>query len=107
MLRCGSFLPVPMAIVSFGFFLPIFPPFLLLTCVGMRLEVCVCVCVPLPGKGFVGSSEPSDGFACLRVPFGHQVVGSTQLNPLNSDALYLLVHLERNSFHFSTEHPGP
>lgn len=65
------------------------------------------MCVPLPGKGSVGSSEPSDGSACLHVPFGHQVVGSTQLDPVNSDALCLLVDLERNSFHFSTQYPDP
>lgn len=77
------------------------------------VKVCLCtcayeyVCVPLPGKGSVGFSEPSDGSACLRVPFGHPVVGSTQLDPVNSYALYLLVDLERNSFHFSKEHPDP
>lgn len=67
----------------------------------------VCVCVPLPEKGAVGSSEPSDGSVCLRVPFGHQAVGSTQLDPVNSDGLYLLADLERLSFHFSTQHPDP
>lgn len=67
----------------------------------------VCICAPLPEKGSVGSSEPSDGSAYLHVPFGHRVVGSTQLDPVNSDGLYLLADLETNSFHFSTEHPDP
>lgn len=67
----------------------------------------VCIGVPLPEKGSVDSSEPSDGSACLHVPFGHQVVGSTQLDPVNLDGLYLSADLETNSFHFSIEHPDP